>query len=157
MRAIQMPVAFATKTRQGTLNDPSIEAQAAWGQRAGAQISQQALHQGGTLHQSHDGELVDSVLDQLDALAETQTIGVHVGLGGGLMHQEAHSIVQQQQPIELLQHGLGTATAQGLLGQTQMAFVLIDAEFDFPAFVIEGDQLLGRSLLRLHPQITSIQ
>src|SRR5437899_8460822 len=66
MRAIQMPVAFATEARQGTFDDPCIEAQAAGRQLAGAQVCSQTLQQGGTLIQSNHGELMNGLLDDFD-------------------------------------------------------------------------------------------
>src|SRR5947207_217029 len=151
MRAIQMPVALAAKARQGTLDHPRIEAQASRRQARGAQIPQQAFHQGGTLWQSHDGELVDRLLNQGDGLAKTQAVRIQLALGSGAVQQKAQPVVQQQHAIELLQHGLRTTTAQGLLGQTQMVFVIIDAQLHLPAFMIQLDQSLGGSLLGIEP------
>ena len=88
MRAVQMPVAFAPKARQGTLDDPRIEAQASRRQATGAQIPQQALPQCGALRERHDGELVDGLLNHFDGMAKTQAIGVHVALGGSAVQQK---------------------------------------------------------------------
>src|SRR2546421_3709174 len=151
MRAIQMPVALAAKARQGTLDHPRIEAQASRRQPTGAQISQQAFQQGGTLWQSHDGELVDRLLNQGDGLAKTQAVRIQLALGSGAVQQKAQPVVQQQHAIELLQHGWRTTTAQRLLGQAQMVFVFIDAQLHLPAFMIQLDQSLGGSLLGIEP------
>ncbi len=77
-----MPVALATKARQGTLDYPRIEAQAPGRQATGTQISQQAFQQGGTLWESHDGEFVDRLLDEFDGLAKTQAVRIQIALSG---------------------------------------------------------------------------
>src|SRR5207302_1897694 len=89
MRTIQMPVALATKARQGALDYPRIEAQASRRQPTGAQITQQAFHQGATLCKSHDGKFVDRLLDEGHGLAKTQAVRIHITLSGGSVHQPA--------------------------------------------------------------------
>src|SRR5260370_30043075 len=91
MMPIQMPVALATKARQGTLDHSRIEAQASGRQPTGTQITQQAFHQRGTLWQTHDGEFVDRLLDEFDGLAKTQTCRIQLAFGGRSLPQPAHT------------------------------------------------------------------
>src|SRR5260221_8837031 len=153
MRTIQMPGAFAAKARQGTLDHPCIEAQASGRQPRRAQVCPQALHQGGTLIQSNQDEFMDRLLDDFNGMRETQAIGVQVILHCGPVNQEADAMLQEQQAGEFLLDRLWTATAQGLLRLTQMGFVLINRQFNFPALVIEGDDPFGRRLLALEQSV----
>src|SRR5258708_3473356 len=55
----------------------------------------------------------------------------------------------QEQPVEFLSHQTRFLTTQRLATQAQMVFLLIDADFDFPALMIAVDELEGRRLQRV--------
>ena len=44
---------------------------------------------------------------------------------------------------------MGSSTLQRLLREAQMGFLLVDAPFDLPAFMITEDQFVGRGLFRV--------
>src|SRR2546421_3737707 len=102
MRSIQMPVALATKTREGTLDHSCIETQASRRQQTGAQVCPQARNLGGTLIEGDQGELMDGLLDDFDGMRKTQANRVEVLFNNGLVHQEAQAKIQEQQSVELL-------------------------------------------------------
>ncbi len=56
--------------------------------------------------------------------------------------------MRQEQAVEFLAHQARLFTAQRLVAQAQMSFLLSDARFDLPALVVAEDELDGRSEAR---------
>jgi hypothetical protein len=56
--------------------------------------------------------------------------------------------MRQEQAVEFLAHQNGLLTAQRLVAQAQMGFLLSNARLNFPAFMIAEDELCGRSEAR---------
>ena len=75
---------------------------------------------------------------------EAEAVGVHVGLQGGLVHQDTNAVVGQQQRVQLLDHPHGVQAAQGAGAQALMGVDLVHHQFDLPALMVGADQLQGR-------------
>jgi len=146
-----LPGSLAMERGISALDNARVKAEAAWGQQGGrfAQIGQESLLQPGDLLARDQGKLIAGGVQHLDGMREAETIGVQVGLAGGLMHPPAHDVMGQQQPVEFLSHQAWFLAAQRLAAQPQMVLLLIDAGFDLPALMIAVDELEGRSLLRI--------
>jgi hypothetical protein len=63
------------------------------------------------------------------------------------MHETTGRKVRHDETIELLANEIWCLAAQDDFGAAQMGFKFVQGRFDFPPFMIEGRQLLGRCLL----------
>src|SRR6266566_8165782 len=97
-----------------------------------AQVSQHLLPETRLSRSRHQRSQQQRIAQHMHGMGEAETIGVQIGLGGGGGHEEAHGVVEQEQPIEFLQHPQGGATAQGVRREAQMGLDLIDTQFDLP-------------------------
>ena len=87
---MQMSRTFLGKLGEAPFDHARIAAQATRRQDVGTHIAQQAFRQGATLVGHDLGELTDAVLNNAEAVCETQAIGVHwLVKQGGLMHEKA--------------------------------------------------------------------
>ena len=84
----------------------------------------------------------------MHGVEERKPVGIFIGLQGGFVHQAANGKMRHQQTEELLPDQFRRLAAQHDLSAAQMGFQLVQGSFDFPSFVIEGGQFLGRRLLR---------
>lgn len=87
-------------------DDARVKTETAWGQqrRRFAQIRKQALLQLRKLLSSDQGKSKTGGVSDLDGMREAETIGIHIGLAGGLMHPPTHEVMGQELPIEFLSH-----------------------------------------------------
>jgi hypothetical protein len=58
-------------------------------------------------------------------------------------HLETYEVVSQEESPELLQDTLGSLAAQSFGAFEGVGFDFIEADLEFPALVVEGDNLLG--------------
>jgi len=108
-----LPRSLAMERGISALDNTRVKAEAAWGQQGGrfAQIRQQALLQPRDLLARDQGKLIAGGVQHLNGMREAETIGVQVGLAGGLMHPPAHEVMGQEQPVEFLAHQTRILTA----------------------------------------------
>jgi hypothetical protein len=84
-----------------------------------------------------------------ETFAKAEAIRVELGRDSSLRQQDAHGVMSQVDPVELLAYSLRRLGAQDLALSSLVRFDLIDDQLDFPALMIQGDQLACRS----HPRI----
>ena len=85
--------------------------------------------------------------DHTNCMYEREPVRVGVGFQRGFMHEATGRIVRHDEPIELLADEIRCLAAQDDFGAAQMGFEFVEGGFDFPPFVIERRQVLGRRLL----------
>src|SRR6266436_4809323 len=85
-------------------------------------------------------------------LGKTQAIGIQIGLQGRAIHQGTDGIMHHKQRVKspfAPPVGCGNATPSAAHGLVR--FDLVDHDLNLPAFMIEGQQLFGRSCARIEP------
>ena len=99
-----MPALLAMERGKGAFDHARAETQATRGQQGLglAQISEQALDEARQVVGGHDGKLIESSIQDVDGMGETEAIRIKLGLQSRLMHPSPHGIVSQKQPIEFL-------------------------------------------------------
>ncbi len=126
----------------GMLEHAGIEAQAACRQQRGgvAQVSQHLLPEPRLGRSRHQRSQQEGIAQHVNGMGEAEAVGVQVGLSRRGGHETTHRVVEQQQAVEFLQHPQRGTTAQGVSGEAQMDFDLINTQFDLPAFVVAQDE-----------------
>ena len=76
-------------------------------------------------------------------MAEADPHGRHAGARGDAGHGEAHEVVADSEPEDFLGDASGCLAAQRLLALEGVGLHFVEAKFEFPALVVEGDQLRG--------------
>ena len=74
-------------------------------------------------------------------------VGQDAGAARNLGHAQAHQVVGDAQPPEFLRDAVGAfATQRGFFTFQRVSLELVVSEFEFPAFVIEGnDSAAGKA------------
>ena len=79
-----------------------------------------------------------------EALDEGQSVGVKVGLQGGVVHHAADRVVGAQVAVCLLVDAVGVLGAQHDAGAALMGLQLVQRALQFPALAVERGELCGR-------------
>ncbi len=143
--------ALATERALTAFEHARVEAQATRRQQGAGltQFSQQVLPEAGTVCPRHQRQQHQRVFQHMQRVGEAEAIRIQACLRSRGSHEHADGIMSQHQAVQLLQHAQRRAAAQGKVGQPLMGARLVDAEFDLPALMIQQDQFLGGSLLRI--------
>jgi len=75
---------------------------------------------------------------------EGEPVGVDIGLECGFVHEAADGEMGQQEAVEFLTHEFWSFAAQDDTRPAQVRFEFIQRVFDFPPFVIERGEFVGR-------------
>ena len=90
----------------GVLEDPRIEAQAAWrkqGVRV-AQVGRVLLPEARLGRSRHQRGQQERIAEHVNGMREAEAVSIQVLLSRRGGHEGAHRVVQQQQAVEFLQH-----------------------------------------------------
>ncbi len=120
-----------------------VATQATQGQQRLAQIAEQALGQVLMLQRRGLLECMDGIGDQRERMGETEPITVQAYLLCGVQHECPHSIVAQEQAIELLHDATRSLRTQGVVTEPLMRIDLIDGCLDLAPLVRAEDQVEG--------------
>jgi hypothetical protein len=74
---------------------------------------------------------------------KAQPVRIGVGVQGGLVHQRADGVVDQQVGLHLLLDALGGLGAQHRPGAALVGLALVQRTLQLPALVVGGGQFLG--------------
>ena len=84
--------------------------------------------------------------DDAYGMQEREPIWVDIGLERGFVHEASDGKMGQQEAVEFLAHEFRGFAAQDDTRPAQVRLEFVQRVFDFPAFVIERREFVGRRL-----------
>src|ERR1022692_4918784 len=84
--------------------------------------------------------------DHPDCVHQGESVGIFLILEGRFVHESPDGKMRHHQSVEFLAYQVWRLAAQDDFGSTQVRFQFVQGGLDFPTFVIQRRQFLGRRL-----------
>ncbi len=97
------------------------------------------------VRRSDELEVIESDVEQFDALDEAQAGGSDGGVGRRLGHNGTDGVVGDEEAVELLDHADRFLAPQGVLDEAFVGVDLVDRDLDLQTLMTGADQVEGRA------------